>query len=271
MNDFLGTAGKAAENILRFSNPVGLAYTLGQTFLGQYPGPGAFASPKGDREIGSKFDDPRFGTTYYAGSAYGTQTPGSFIKIDPTKATSDPREQAIFRTVQEQLRQKLAAESKPPATSGSPQSGSSTSSGGVSAPSPGPAPKPGQPGVSTEVPQKVDPQIQSILSAIERFGSLEYRGAATQQDLEAEVKRGLITNALAMRQSRENTRRQVELENIKAWRDLESTRIEANSRQAASLGAAVALSMQPNVSYMDALQKTYASAMAPYTNFSLKG
>ena len=270
MNDFLGQAGKAAENVLRFGNPMGLAFTLGEVLTGRYPGPGGLTPPAvGDRQIGSKVDDPRFGTTYYAGEAYGTQTPGSFIKIDPTRATSDPREQDIFRTVQQQLRQKLAAESKPATTGGSTQSGTS-SGGGTTAPSSGPAPKPGTPAVSTEIPQKGDAQMDAILKTIKEWGSPENRAILTQQDLEAEVKRALITNALSMRQSRENTKRQVELANINAWRELESARIEANSRQAAALGAAVAMSMQPNVSYMDAMQKTYASAMAPYTNFSLK-
>ena len=269
MTDFLGEAGKAAEQILRLSNPVGWAFTLHDVIKGKYPRPdGNTPFATGDRQIGSKVDDPRFGTTYYAGEAYGTQTPGSFIKIDPTRATSDPREQAIFRTVQQQLRQKLAAESKAATTGGSTRAG--TSSGGAKAPSSGPAPKPDTPAVSTEIPQKGDAQMDAILKTIKEWGSPENRAIFTQQDLEAEVKRALITNALSMRQSRENTKRQVELANINAWRELESARIEANSRQAAALGAAVAMSMQPNVSYMDAMQKTYASAMAPYTNFSLK-
>lgn len=253
---------KGFENTLRLSNPVGLAITAGQAVMGQYP-----SKSDDGREIGAIVQDPNLGKTYYAGRNYGTQTPGSFLKIDPTRATQDPREQAIFRTIQEKLRSEAQPEQKSSAGS---SSTSSSSSSGTTA-SAGTPPSPGRNPVSTEITQQTDPQLNRIFDELKKLTDPEYRAKVTQQDLEAEVKRALITNALSMRQSRESTRRQVELENIKAWRDLEAARIEANSRQAAALGAAVAISMQPNVGLVEALNKSYASAIGPYSNFTLKG
>jgi hypothetical protein len=91
-----------------------------------------------------------------------------------------------------------------------------------------------------------------------------------QLDTENFIKRSLITNALSMQQTRENTKRQVELKNIEAWKALEQARIEANTRQAMAFGQTVAASMIPNQGLGQVLNQAYANAMTPFTNFSVK-
>lgn len=267
--DYSSVFGKGLENILRFGTPQGLALTAGQALLGQYKGPFSDGQTS-DASIGRKVDDPRLGIRYYAGPNYGDQTPGSFVQIDPTRATSDPREQAELRTIQAQVRQGLADAQKQlpkpsPNTAGTGpvQDTSRTASAGV-------PPLPGRNPVDTSVPQTTDPQLNKIFDELKRLTDPEYRAQVTQQDLEAEVKRALITNALSLRQTREKTRRETEIANIEAWRELEKARIQANSQQAAVLGIALAQSLAPNTGLMSAINSAYQSSLAPFNNFTLK-
>lgn len=270
MTDFSSYFGKGLENVLRFGNPIGLAVTAGQAMAGQYGGPfpGGGVSADG---IGRRIDDPRLGVRYYGGPNYGPQTPGAFVQIDPSRATTDPREQAELRTMQAQVRQGLAdAQKQQPKPSAAETSPADTSPAPARTASAGTPPSPGRNPVDTSVPQTTDPQLTRIFDELKKLTDPEYRAKVTQQDLEAEVKRALITNALSMRQTREKTRRETEIANIEAWRELERARIQANAQQATALGVAVAQSLAPNTGLMSAINSAYQASLAPFNNFTLK-
>jgi hypothetical protein len=74
-----------------------------------------------------------------------------------------------------------------------------------------------------------------------------------------------ILNAVRQEKSRLNTQRQVELENIKAWRDISQTQIEAQTRSAALTASLMTALQQPNVNFMGALSEAFNAGAAPFS------
>jgi hypothetical protein len=75
----------------------------------------------------------------------------------------------------------------------------------------------------------------------------------------------LNTNAVRQEKSRLNTQRQVELENIKAWRDISQTQIEAQTRSAALTASLMTALQQPNVNFMNAISEAFNAGAAPFS------
>ena len=80
-----------------------------------------------------------------------------------------------------------------------------------------------------------------------------------QQQIAAQYERG------SLEKSRLNTQRQVELENIKAWRDISQTQIEAQTRSAALTASLMTALQQPNVNFMGALSEAFNAGAAPFS------
>ena len=80
-----------------------------------------------------------------------------------------------------------------------------------------------------------------------------------QQQIAAQYERG------SLEKSRLNTQRQVELENIKAWRDISQTKIEAQTRSAALYASLMSALQQPNVNFMGALSEAFNAGAAPFS------
>ena len=80
-----------------------------------------------------------------------------------------------------------------------------------------------------------------------------------QQQIAALYERG------SLEKSRLNTQRQVELENIKAWRDISQTQIEAQTRSAALFASLMSSLQQPNVNFMGALSEAFNTGAAPFS------
>jgi len=80
-----------------------------------------------------------------------------------------------------------------------------------------------------------------------------------QQQIAALYERG------SLEKSRLNTQRQVELENIKAWRDISQTQIEAQTRSAALTASLMTALQQPNVNFMGALSEAFNTGAAPFS------
>jgi hypothetical protein len=252
-----------------------------------FPGIGsaAFAIPQvlsggrsNNAEIGNSKKDTGLGLdTYYAGENYGYQSPGSFLKVDPTRATDDSGEQARIRAVQDRLRGDIArakgSSNIPPTDNAG--GGSSNPGGGQVVP---PADSSGQPKTGTVLPGPVTPGPkqgeekgpQDIWKEIVKQLDPEVAKQRAAIDTENAVRRMLVTNALSMRQSRENTARQVELKNIEAWKTLEQARIEANTRQTIATAQTIALSLTPNQGFSQALTQAYGAALRPFENTNLK-
>ena len=75
----------------------------------------------------------------------------------------------------------------------------------------------------------------------------------------------------SMEKSRENTARQVELENIKRWREIGIAQIEAQTRSAALTTGLMTALQQPNVNFMGALSNAFDSGAAPFAGRVRRG
>jgi hypothetical protein len=189
------------------------------------------------------------GTQYYTGKNYGFQTPGALANIPVERTSSDRMEQAYFRELQKNLKNKDAVDRQQADQRGQE---TPTSTGQ-------PSQKPGA--------QKTDPEIDEYNKILRELTlNPELRAKLGAQDTAEFIKRSLITQALSLEQSRENTRRQLEVQNIQAWRDLERARIEANSRQALAFGQTIALAMVPNQGLMQGMNQAFANAMTPFVS-----
>ena len=131
----------------------------------------------------------------------------------------------------------------------------------------------GEPPVKPELPETkgpkegTEPVVKSAEDKLEeilkRFPELErFR---TEQLMKASV----LNAAIAQEGRRELTRRALEQENIKAWRDLETTRLQTQAQQMGALASVAYLSQQPNTGTMQALNEAFKGAYSPLP--SLKG
>lgn len=213
-----------------------------------------------DIQIGSEKDyGPNIGTKVYTGPRYGYQTIDTTRTMSPSEASANAAEQAEFRRLQQVLASRFGGAKKPAEVPPS-----KTETRGTETPTTEQMPSQRPAGQAT------DPQIDYYNKILERVLDPELRGRLAAQDTKEAITRALVTSALSMRQSRENSRRQIEIENIQAWRDLERSRIEANARQAMALGSTIASSLIPNQGLAGVLTQAYQSAMSPFSNFALK-
>lgn len=213
-----------------------------------------------DIQIGSERDfGPNIGTKVYTGPRYGYQTIDTARTMKPQQAAPDAAEQAEFRRLQQVLESRFGSAKKPvekPPSTVETRGPSTSTTMGI----------PSQPPAS----QSTDPQTDYYNKLLEKLLDPELRAQLAAQDTEQAVKRALLTNALSMRQTRENSRRQIELQNIEAWKELERARIEANTRQGIALGTAIASSMLPSQGLMGSLSNVYQAALSPFNTFNLK-
>lgn len=261
-SNFQDWAVKAAPYLVpggTFLSPLTAIYDI--INKGESPAP---AKPKEEEQplqIGAEKDyGPNIGTKVYTGPRYGYQTIDTAQTMNPAKIGADPTEQAEFRRVQQVLRERFAPPAKPAdkrpvdADKRTPETPTDT---GIQ----------GQGGAK----QTTDPQTDKYQDLLFRLISdPKLRGQFAEQDLQNFVKRALLTEALGARSRRELTQREVELRNIDAWKELERTRLQTNAQHAIAFGSAVASSLVPNQGLGQVLNSAYASAMTPFSTFTLK-
>jgi hypothetical protein len=80
-----------------------------------------------------------------------------------------------------------------------------------------------------------------------------------------ELERSIVTARLRDRGLKELSRRAIEQENIRAWRDLEVARQQAMSNQAIALANTAYLSQIPNTGFMQAMAETMKASTQPVT------
>lgn len=105
------------------------------------------------------------------------------------------------------------------------------------------------------------PELIDAVRDIFREDFLPYR----QAELQAELKRSVVTAALRDRGLKELSRRQIETENIRAWKDLQVAREQARAAQAISLANTAYLAQIPNTGVMEAMNNAMKSAMQQIT------
>lgn len=192
----------------------------------------------------------------WAGSKWGYQSPESYRKIFGGLPAGYKSNINSGDSSQVDTSASTAADGEPDWTQGT---------AGAEGQAPPPATLPGS--TTPPIPQNaVD--LGPLRDLLKEFEAK--RGEYIEQDLESALQRMLVTNMLSMRQTRENTKRQVELKNIEAWQNIERARIEANARQAAAIAQTAYLSQIPNQGVMTAMNEAFKGAMAPFEGFSLK-
>lgn len=259
--DFANWAKTAAPYLM--GNPLTAPIAATSAAMGALAGtriqPAAVAAPAQGTAIGTEKDFGRLvGDKVYTGPKFGYQTLDTAININPATVSSDPSDQAEFRRVQQVLKSNFGAARKAPEQ----KSPSTVDQRGAETPT--------QTGIPGQKPaaQSTDPQQDIYNETLKKLLDPEYRAKLAAQDTEQAIRRALITNALSMRQTRENTQRQVELKNIDAWKELERARIDANVRQAIALQSTIAASMLPNQGLMAGMTAAYQAAMAPLSSIS---
>ena len=108
--------------------------------------------------------------------------------------------------------------------------------------------------------QKSDFTLQELLGFSERL-IRDYQIPMREAESQREIQRSIVTAALRDRGLKELSRRQIETENIKAWRDLQVAREQARAAQAISLANTAYLAQIPNTGVMDAMNKGMQAAM----------
>ena len=105
------------------------------------------------------------------------------------------------------------------------------------------------------------------LTSLRELSREHYLNIATERakDFERQKEILSLSDRSAQEKSRLNTQRQVELENIKAWRDISQTQIEAQTRSAALTASLMTALQQPNVNFMGELSNAFNAGAAPFS------
>jgi hypothetical protein len=131
----------------------------------------------------------------------------------------------------------------------------------------GPYTPPAPPVLTGDKPQDTIKQqqlneFQQILEEIKKIRDPKTLEAISDIQNRAALERSIVTSALAERQSKERTAREIERENIKAWQAVRVAQTNANATQAAALASAIWASsqMNPNV-----VGQAFQNALRPIT------
>ena len=111
--------------------------------------------------------------------------------------------------------------------------------------------------------QEPDVPFSEVVQVAREF--LDRYPAIRREEREAEMQRYVLQGALRQRGLRELSRRQIESENIKAWKDLQVAREQARAAQAISLASTAYLAGIPNEGTMAAMNNAMKSAMQQIT------
>ena len=105
------------------------------------------------------------------------------------------------------------------------------------------------------------------LTSLRELSREHYLNIAAERvkDFERQKEILSLSDRSAQEKSRLNTQRQVELENIKAWRDISQTQIEAQTRSAALTASLMTALQQPNVNFMNAISDAFNAGAAPFS------
>jgi hypothetical protein len=112
----------------------------------------------------------------------------------------------------------------------------------------------------TQKPPIISPDLERIqdknIAALLEREALNF---ARQQQIASQYDRS------AQEKSILNTQRQVELENIKAWRDKSIAEMEMRTRSAALTASLTTALQQPNVNFMNAISEAFNAGAAPFS------
>lgn len=120
----------------------------------------------------------------------------------------------------------------------------------------------------TTIPQKQDAVVEDLLGYLKELGDPERLRQIEDMRLQNLLKSQLLTSELTRAGERARFARDIEKENIQAWRDRQVAQIRANAVQQAALGTAMISAFAPPNA--QALAGTLQAAMQPFSNTSFK-
>jgi hypothetical protein len=105
------------------------------------------------------------------------------------------------------------------------------------------------------------------LTSLRELSREHYLNIATERakDFERQKEILSLSDRSAQEKSILTSQRLRELENIKAWRDIAQTQIEAQTRSAALTASLMTALQQPNVNFMNALSEAFNAGAAPFS------
>lgn len=116
-----------------------------------------------------------------------------------------------------------------------------------------------------------EPGFENLQNLLEKSLSPEFLKGRTDEAIRQFVATSTISQALGAEKSRERYKREVELERIKQWTDLQKATMQTNLLSQALLGQAFISAQQPNAAMADVLAKgTQAAQGAIGGSFQLK-
>ena len=105
------------------------------------------------------------------------------------------------------------------------------------------------------------------LTSLRELAQEHYLNIAAERvkDFERQKEILSLSDRSAQEKSILNTQRQVELENIKAWRDKSIAEMEMRTRSAALTASLMTALQQPNVNFMGAISEAFNAGAAPFS------
>lgn len=120
----------------------------------------------------------------------------------------------------------------------------------------------------TTIPQEQDAVVTDLLSYLKELGDPERLRQVEDMRLQNLLKSQLLTSELTRSGERARFARDIERENIQAWKEKQIAQIQANAIQQAALGASMISAFAPPAA--QALTGTLQAAMQPFANVGLK-
>jgi hypothetical protein len=120
----------------------------------------------------------------------------------------------------------------------------------------------------TTIPQTQDAVVGDLFKYLKELGDPERLRQIEDMRLQNLLKSQVLTSELTRSGERARYMRDIERENIKAWRDKQVAQLQANAVQQAALGTAmISAFAPPNAA---ALSSTLQAALQPFSNVSFK-
>ena len=120
----------------------------------------------------------------------------------------------------------------------------------------------------TTIPQNQDPMIGDLFKYLKELSDPERVRQIEEMRLQNLLKSQMLTSELTRAGERARYMRDIEKENIQAWKEKQVAQIQANAAQQAALGLGmISAFAPPNAS---ALAGTLQAAMQPFSNMSFK-
>lgn len=222
----------------------------------------------------------------WAGPYYGWQSPESYYSTVTPKyfegKTGAKTPEELFAKASslagfdpDKNRPAAKPPAKAPATPATPAGETGTVTPGTAPPAPTLPPPPSTtlppttaPYSGTTIPQQQDKTVEDLFKYLKELGDPERLRQVEDMRLQNFLKSSILTSELTRQGERARYARDIEKENIAAWKDRQIAMYNANAAMATGLGAATVAAFAPPSA--SALSSTLSAAMQPFSNIGVR-